>query len=1208
MTFFSGRPEAGFLSGISLPEQFSQRAILTPGQIAVQDEHRKVTFEELNIASAAVAARLRAMGLGGSTTPDNYDINHPEQAAVSPWVLVHTGRTVDVAIAILGVMRAGGAYILVPGGAPDAYIQQIIDTSKVSVILTDDHQVNFQVPMVYLGEDPGADIDPVLVNQSLKFVPDPLDMATAIFTSGSTGRPKGAVLEHRAISSMLAWQQAYMHLDIGEHTAAFAPFGFIAASWELLFPLAAGMTLHILSENVRHDPLALEAYFNRHVVRFVFFSPEMAELFSHNCSGESLRYVRVAGGPLRSCPETSYEILYSLGMSENGGSVTFLSIQQAYEGPIPLGKPFGPTRIYLIDDENQVVEPGETGKMALSSPSLARGYLGMAGENVEHFISNPYDDLQVAVCSGSKDMDGQACTGCAYTRLFISGDLARVDDQGMLVYEGRQDFMVKIRGMRVDPGHTEAVLAGCGGVKECVVTARQTPDNDHCLWAWAVGDGLDALQLQQKLTGLLPVHMIPERVMILPALPRGVNGKIDRTGLPEIPLMTVPGQTFYPAANHDPLLEQVCTMFARVLHVPVVNPMDSFFAWGGDSLKLARLQLLLRAEFSVDLSYSLLFYHPTPAGVLELLGSVKENSTVSSIPRAPLQPQYSLTPPMRQMFLLWHLGTDRRAYEVDTCMLIKADFNGDRLEKAFASLVEQQPMLRSRFINQGGEPALVTDTRIHYALEHLRASDLKGALTLWKKCNTLRQPFDLTCAPLFFAVRIDMEDGCCLAGLATHHILADATSLRILLDEWWQLYMHGAKTAVSDNPLSMTDVIVWEQAQADQQRNRSAQIYWKQVYDTPVPHLNLPGTAPRPDRLKNGSGVVSTSLDRDQVTALASLAKGLNLTVFQALLAVWAALLSKAADRTEGFDEVAIGVPFSGRDHPDLLSCVGMFVRTLPIRFQPWPDGSQTFADWLSIVRDLFLSAWDNQSCSLEQIVQMVNPSRIPGRSPLYDVMINLVPEPASFPVLEENGQQTTAMMIHGTNRPALFDLIFEIREESGSILLELHYARDLFQADLVQTWVESIAATAVAAAFCPEMQLCDAPWPVQDQLAQVPPAQNPIAQVPPTQGRDRDSDKVDNPTNPLSGPVCDRHQDAPKVLALVNIWKQVLNVENPGPDDDFFEQGGDSIKAIRLESRLFKAGWYLPATEIYDRAKLGDLMERIKEVESFEDEEDEFA
>lgn len=1178
------------LAGTSLLEQFSVCARSNPKQIAVQDDSRHLSYEELDTRSAHIAAHLRSLGLGEPTTPDHYNINHPKQAPVSPWILVHTRRTVDVVVGILSVLRAGGAYICVPSGSPDEYIRQIMDTAQVTAVLTDDPTAvdHGKVPVIHLWDKQLiSTADPSLVRASMEFRPQPLSLATAIFTSGSTGRPKGAVLEHGAIGAMLSWQQSYMNIDPGEHTAAFAPFGFIASVWELLFPLAFGMTLHILGESLRRDILGMDAYFSRHLIRYVFLSPEMAELFSHNCQGETLKYVRVAGGPLRSCAKTSYEILYSLGMSENAGSVTFLSIQKAYAGDIPIGCAFGPTRIYLVDDQNQMVTPGETGKMAISSPSLARGYLGMPEKNADFFIPNSHKETPASMtCAKAFDTDNNRDEN-NYDRLFISEDLARVDKTGNLFHCGRKDFVIKIRGMRVDPGHTEAVMAGCQGVKECVVKGVADPDGNHFLLAWAAGHRLNPEKLSGQLAEKLPEYMVPRQILVMDELPRGVHGKIDRDQLSDIP-ENIP-ENVACNLNISKKLNKICQIFAQILNQVRIGPLDNFFAFGGDSLKLVRLQLRLRTEWSVDLTYGQLFRTPFPAGVLEMMETARQGD-VSRIPTAPPQSRYPLTMPMRQMYLLWRLGTDRRQYEVDTCIMMEGDIKGERLEKALVSLVETYAILRSRFLEENGEPVWTIDDSVPFTLGHFKADDPEQARKLWERLNHERPPFDLTRSPLFFAARIDIGSNRCFLGFATHHILVDAAAIRFLMDGWWHFYSgiqtHDPKL---DHPATMTDFALWDRDRQNSPTVNRSESFWQKTFETKVSPLDLPGTAPRPARLARGRESVYAALEKQDQPALVALAEKQNVSEFQILMAVWAAFLSRQAVFSKKFDEVVVGVPFVGRDHPDLQYCVGMFVRTLPLRFRPDPDGSQSFSDWLTHVRDTFLTAWEHQSCSFERIIQLVNPPRIPGRNPLYDVMINRLPQPRPFPVLMENGRQTTVRVVPGSAQGAtLFDLILEIRKEKDRIILELKFARDLFQAEQMQTWVNALAQVVRIASSDPQAPLQDLPWPLGDPLQ-------------PSKGQ---TDRLE-----FSGKGLDMND--PGVTALVLAWKNILGEEPLGPEDDFFEHGGDSITAMRLEGELFKAGWYLPAAQIYETARLGDLAAMVEPAECFDDEEneeDEFA
>lgn len=1181
----------------SLPELFSENVRHVPDRIAVQDDNRQLTFRELDKLSSVMAARLREMGLGGRTTPDHYDIGCPEKAAISPWVMLLTGRTVDVAVGILSVLKSGGAYICVPADAPDAYIVQIAETARITAVLTDQADREIQgIPSLYLSGD-GMAGNPSGVPEKLSdpFISNPRDLATAIFTSGSTGRPKGAVLEHCAFSTMLAWQKAYMDIDSGSHTAAFAPFGFIASPWELLFPLATGMTLHILSDTVRKDPLALETYFERHAVRYVFLSPDMVEMFSHNCRGDSLKYIRVAGGPLRSCPRTPYEILYSLGMSENGGSVTFLPIRQAHSGHITLGGAFGPTRIYLLDDDNRLVPPGDIGRMAVSSPSLARGYLGMPERTSECFIATPFSNSRDAIRNESQAVPDS----WAYDRIYLSGDQARLDENGMLVHCGRSDFVVKIRGMRVDPGHVETVMAGCDMVRECVVTAKTTPDGSVSLRAWAAGSNrLNSDTLKNKLTARLPDYMVPERIMILDALPRGVHGKVERSRLPDIPVVRQAAETLASVnapLYENPRLERLCEIFSDILLVPRITPRDNFFALGGDSIKLVRLQLMLRSEFSADLAYGQLFRRPWPAAVLELMDQNTLPAAVSQIPEAPPRERYPLTMPMRQMYLLWRLGKDPRAYEVDTCMMVEGNVNGQRLEAAFAELVNQAPLLRSQFIEEDGEPAWVIDETVSYTFHQYDANDPEQARQLWEQLSWERLPIDLSRSPLFFVVRIRITPNCSFLGLTTHHILVDAASSRLLMDAWWDLYTVGKiQDPGGGQTAAMTDYVLWDRNRRNTPSLTRAETYWQNTFNTPVPLLNLQGAAPRPPALNGGSASTFATLEKKEKQAFTRLAEDRNATVFQVMLSIWSAFLSRQSDVSGGFDEFVMGIPFVGRDHPALQFCLGMFVRTLPLRFRPEADGSQSFSQWLDDVRDLFLNAWEHQTCPLERIVQLVKPPRIPGRSPLFDVMINRLPQPRPFPEFRDNGQVASARVVPGFSRPSvMFDLILEIREDKDRVFIELKYARDLFSAPLMQSWVNALAEIVGTAASDPGICLRDLPWP--DSQARTAPGS---ADTPKTALAD---------ASVLLHPA-DRLPDDPAALALIRVWQEVLETETPGPEDDFFELGGNSISAMRLEAGLFNAGWYLPATAIYEQARLGGLLSLVEPIDSFDDEGGDFA
>ncbi len=376
-------------------EQFYQhkdspKAALICGNVSL-------TYAQLYRRCQALAARLRAQGIGlTSTEPDYYDIFDPYGAEHPPWVILISKRSTDAVVGAIATLMAGGAYVLIGDDAPEAYINHILEDTAATVVL---HNDDFQT----------------LENEN--YIPWPIiiptenQIACAVYTSGSTGRPKGAVLEHRSINRMVAWQTEYMKPEGKTATAAFAPFGFIASLWELYWPLANGLTLHILTEDLRHDLFALEQYIEKNHISYLFLPPNLAEIFTQNYRGNALQYLRVAGGRLHSCgdPHGQYEILYSLGMSENGGSVTFHPIQKKIDKDLPIGRAFHQTRIYL---------EGTEGEMAVSGPSLFRGYLARKEETLLKLVPNPYSHEP------------------GYEHMYLSGDLARENENGELIHLG----------------------------------------------------------------------------------------------------------------------------------------------------------------------------------------------------------------------------------------------------------------------------------------------------------------------------------------------------------------------------------------------------------------------------------------------------------------------------------------------------------------------------------------------------------------------------------------------------------------------------------------------------------------------------------------------------------------------------------------------------------------------------------------------------
>ncbi len=1036
-----------------------------------------LSYAQLYQRCQALAAKLRSRGIGlTSTEPEYYDIFEPQAAEHPPWVILISKRSADAVIGAIATFMAGGAFVLIGEDAPEAYINYILEDTAAAIVLRNADFFDLDVENSAFQPD---------------IMPTETQIACAVFTSGSTGRPKGAVLEHRTLNQMITWQTEYMKPAGHTAAAAYAPFSFIASLWELFWPLAGGHTLHILTEDLRHDLSALAQYIEDNQISFLFLPPNVAEVFTRTYQGNALKFLRVAGGRLHSCgdPRGRYKILYSLGMSENGGCVTFYPIDREIVKDIPIGRAWHRTRIYL---------EGDQGEMAVSGPSLFRGYLARKEETMARLVTNPY-----SVEPG-------------YEKMYLSGDLAWENENGEFIHMGRNDWTVKIRDMKVNLQQVEAALARNEEIVECCVTA-QSINGETTLMAWIVSpqptDPLTDLgaSLQAFLGFYLPEYMIPSIFMALDHLPRNLNGKVDRSKLiyqesaPEgIPEYNCP-------AYADQWEEKFAVLFRDILRLPkAVKGDDNFFRLGGNSLKLMQLQAETARKLSLSIPYSALFANPTPSMLAGLVRN-QESPGESPIPISQWQQMYPLSPSMRQMWLLWRTGQDEGRYTVSIKCTFSGELDRPKLTAAFQQLLQRNSILRSCFIQQSGEIFQVIKEKIEVLL-----------------APSPRLKFDLTAAPLFDITLRPRE-----LIFTTHHIIADAVGLGILMEDFWTLY-NGSVPATS---AQVHDITLW-------QINNPAvsnDSFWQHMFRDGVPVLTLPALEKPPVR-RAASAVHTVFFNDQEHKHLAAYAARHNVTLFQLFLAAYGFMLAKLADT----EKVVVGVPFFGRNHPDMVRTIGMFVKTLPLMLD---ISGRDFESFLNDTGERFTALWEHQETSLEYLSELIKPPRLSSGKLFYDVMINYIPLPQPLPDVPGLHPQ----IVRGTYPGALFDLVLDLREEENGISAVFTYADQLFSGAMIEQWGTAFKELLLSHEWI-IVPSCDIS-PVQEETHENKQNCDPLA-----------------------------------LKELMDVWKETLEKNEVSPSDDFFLSGGTSLAAIRMEAALFERGWLLSATDIFRHPKLTDM------------------
>ncbi|HSN88710.1 MAG TPA: amino acid adenylation domain-containing protein, partial [Thermoanaerobaculia bacterium] len=550
---------------------FRQWAERTPDALAVAWNGGRLTYGELARQAEALARWLRGQGVGPETV-----------------VALSFERSPELITAALAVLEAGGAYLPVDPAQPVERKDWILRDSGATLALTSKDLFPVREGERFAPADAGSD-----------------GLAYVIYTSGSTGMPKGTELGHRGLSNLIAWHRRTYGLGPADRTTLLAGPGFDASVWEMWAALTSGASLHIPSREVVLSPPALLRWMGEEGITVSFLPTPLAEavLFESIPKGLSLRLLLTGGDRLvrRPPPDLPYALVNHYGPTESTVVATAGRVAPVGERAPEIGSPIANTRVLILDRSLRPVPVGIAGELCLSGDGLARGYRNRPELTAERFVPEPF--------------------GAEGARLYRTGDLARWRPDGGIEFLGRADSQVKIRGFRIELGEVESALARQPGVEAAVVLAREDVRGDNRLVAYVVASEgeISTEELRRGLQRTLPEPMVPSAFVLLPELPLGPTGKVDRRALPapersrhESDPDFVPPRT--------PLEEEVAQVWRDVLGVDRIGVHDSFWALGGHSLLATRVLSRTEDLFRVDLPLQTLFASPTLGGFAALVG------------------------------------------------------------------------------------------------------------------------------------------------------------------------------------------------------------------------------------------------------------------------------------------------------------------------------------------------------------------------------------------------------------------------------------------------------------------------------------------------------------------------------------------------------------------------------------------------------------
>lgn len=973
----------GYLPGSTIVSVFEAQVKRRPEAAALTFENYlsgqlvELTYRELNASANQVANYLRRLGVG-----------------VENLVGLFIERSIEMAAALLGILKAGAAYAPFDTTYPGESITFMINDTDTRIILTQEKLINKLPPnsaqVICLDRD-----WPLIALESSENLPSTVtseNMAYVMYTSGSTGSPKGVSVVHRGVVRLVKGVN-YASFSKNDVFLQLAPISFDASTLEIWGALLNGARLVIMPPSIPSLQCLQEVITKHHVTTlwltaglFHLAVEERPDIF------KPLSQL-LAGGDVLSVPHVekilslypSCTVINGYGPTENTTFTCCHKMQGKSDigTSVPIGRAVTNTEVFILDNELNPVPEGEVGELYIGGSGLARGYWGHPDLTAERFVPSLF--------GSTKGM-----------RLYRSGDLVRSLSDGTIAFVGRTDNQVKIRGFRVEPQEIDAVLGRHPDVSQCVVVVKQNPNHgDKCLFAYVVlkqplmnPSNLLLEFLKEK----LPNYMIPSSIVVLDAMPLNPNGKVNKNALPALDSQT-------PAAKSP--------------YVPVSSEDEL------DSLKDELLNLLLEEE------------------------GVMENEEIPAL-KTKRPAELPLSFGQQRLWFLYTWDPENPVYNMPAAFKLNGTLSIPALQKSLDEIVRRHESLRTSFLETPEGPVQVAAPPCSAPmavldLEHLPYHEaLNQAESL--AVEEARKPFDIEKDLLIRVTLIKLPDEFELL-VTMHHIAADAWSVEVLIHELTALYtafVNEEPSPLPDLTMQYADYALWQREWFTEQTQQKQLAYWK-GYLKNAPVLELPTDYPRPSTMRFQGRTERFVIDESLTKALSDLSRKEGVSLYMTLLSAFLVLLYRYTSQTD----IVIGTPVANRNRSEHEQLIGFFVNTLALRTNL--AGNPSFKVLLKRVKQVALNAFSHQDMPFEQLVDALDLQRSLSHTPLFQVVFTF----QAIGISELSLPGLTIKPMDIDNNTSKFDLTMALLDEGQGLMGELEYNSDLFDRDSITSMIK---------------------------------------------------------------------------------------------------------------------------------------------------------
>ena len=950
---------------------FEEQAQRTPDKIALVATDKRLTYRELNEEANKIAHSLIEKGVG--------------QGNIVGLMLPRKSYLIS---ALLGILKTGAAYLPIDRELPKERIDYMCaDTNACMVISTEniEHLIN----------------STNIANPNVEITNSAI--AYCIYTSGSTGQPKGVMAMHRNVVNYISKNEHNIFgkiiTDDFEAILSISTCSFDIFVTETVATLVNGLRVVLADEQECRNQYALNKLLSKEKGEFLQTTPTKLKVLTADSTQraflKNLKAILLGGEAM----ETSYlselrkltdaKIYNIYGVTEVPIWSTFADAD-TFTDAITIGSPIANTRVYILDKYLKPVPIGVAGELCIGGESVSAGYLNREELTNEKFIDNPFGE----------------------GKLYKTGDHAYWREDGNLVYIGRKDFQVKIRGLRIELGEIESVLQDIEGIERVVVIVRKDNEDRQLLCAFYTGVTFTAKELRSKLESTLPKYMIPHIFIHLEKMPMTASGKANRNALPEIELDDISTKAEYipPQSTEEKTLAQA---IETILNTDNISALDNFFDLGGDSLKAIELTAKLEESgYSVEIKD--IFDTLTIADLAVKLRAKSNESKCAEYDKI-----LPATSAQMRVYTSQIMAEDSAHYNIPYAFKVDKP-NIGKLQDAVNHLIERHESLRTHFENINGKIYQVIEDSAELSIEKLTNDDI----------SKFNSSFNLSKAPLF---KIGYYKNTVI--VIFHHIIADGESLPIFFKELNELYMGRI---LNDSPVQYGDFTKRDTYDEESEK------YWLNIFNEEIPKLELPTDFPKTDSQSfNGTSIydfVDISLHKE----ILKKCKLLNITPYAYYMACYNILLAKLS----GCEDICVGMPISGRKNK-YLNTIGMFVNTVTLRSTP--IGTKTIYNLLQETKINSVNAIHHQNYPLGELIKKLGLNTA-GLNPLFDVMFAYQSEAITNITFGDTEAELLPVSLAGVK--CKFNI--SVMPRDTDVVLMVDFRTDLWKESTVRNFIDT--------------------------------------------------------------------------------------------------------------------------------------------------------